>query len=277
MLISVTGPECSGKTTLTDFLKRNLDVTAVDEFARNFLSKTGGQYTFADLDTIALGQVAEVFKDPTVRSEMSVREGKMGAADEAKITGDEGKTTDDKEKMTGDVVKRTVDEVKRTVDEEKMTMDEAKMTEGEVKPILDKGKMRIDGLKRVVDEVQMEGNDVDISHEGLVVTDTFLLVIVIWSLYKYGKVSVTVQELYDKHKPDFYLLCKPDIPWEDDVLRENPHGRGDLFKQYLNHIRASRIPYFIVDGLGPERMPRALQMVVDFNQKNYLSPTKLGA
>ncbi len=101
----------------------------------------------------------------------------------------------------------------------------------------------------------------------VVITDTFLLVILIWSMHKYGKVSDTVQELYAKYQPDFYLLCRPDLPWERDVLREHEQGREELFERYLERIEASGIPYFIVEGSGPARMQKALDRVAKMVQK----------
>ena len=54
--IAVTGPESTGKTFLTSSLASHFGVPWVPEFARSYLAKTGGNYTFHDLEIIARGQ-----------------------------------------------------------------------------------------------------------------------------------------------------------------------------------------------------------------------------
>ena len=167
MLICITGPECSGKTALTAYLAEELDASPVYEFARVYLSKKDGEYTYEDLEIIARGQVASV-------------------------------------RAAGD---------------------------------------------------------------GIVITDTFLLVIMIWSMHKYAKASDAVKNLFVTHQPDVYLLCKPDLPWEHDALREHEHERDALFEQYLERIQSSGIPCILVEGEGPERMPKALERLKSIIQK----------
>ena len=53
--IALTGPECSGKTTLATKLAKELNALLLPEFARDFLSQKKS-YAFEDLDTIAAGQ-----------------------------------------------------------------------------------------------------------------------------------------------------------------------------------------------------------------------------
>ncbi|MEM9929640.1 MAG: ATP-binding protein [Bacteroidota bacterium] len=60
MVILVTGPESSGKTTLARALAWALDGVFVAEAARDYLNQRDGQYTAADLPNIwALQQEAE--------------------------------------------------------------------------------------------------------------------------------------------------------------------------------------------------------------------------
>ena len=57
MKIAITGPESSGKTTLTEKLAIKYNASSVPEFARNYLLDRNGIYNQQDLDTIAIGQV----------------------------------------------------------------------------------------------------------------------------------------------------------------------------------------------------------------------------
>ena len=57
--------------------------------------------------------------------------------------------------------------------------------------------------------------------------DTDLITIKIWSEYKYGNCDKWILTQIEKQKSEkrFYLLCKPDIPWQTDNQRENPNDR----------------------------------------------------
>ena len=46
----------------------------------------------------------------------------------------------------------------------------------------------------------------------------------------------------------FYLLCEPDIAWEEDKLRENPNNRFELFEIYKKEINKLQHNYFIISG-----------------------------
>ena len=54
--IAVTGPECSGKSTLCSDLKKSLKAELVEEYARKFLENLGRVYVEKDLISIAEGQ-----------------------------------------------------------------------------------------------------------------------------------------------------------------------------------------------------------------------------
>jgi nicotinamide riboside kinase len=55
--IAVVGAESSGKSTLCEMLSQQVNGTLVSEFAREYLSATGGHYNESDLEHIANQQV----------------------------------------------------------------------------------------------------------------------------------------------------------------------------------------------------------------------------
>ena len=71
-------------------------------------------------------------------------------------------------------------------------------------------------------------------NQQLSLQDTDLITIKIWSEYKYGNCNNWILDQIEKQKSEnrFYLLCKPDIPWKADPLRENPTNREELFAIY---------------------------------------------
>jgi nicotinamide riboside kinase len=80
--------------------------------------------------------------------------------------------------------------------------------------------------------------------------DTDLITIKIWSEYKYGKSDKWILEQIEKQKSEnrYYLLCRPDIPWEADPLRESPLNRDELFKIYKREIEELGHDYLIIEG-----------------------------
>jgi nicotinamide riboside kinase len=80
--------------------------------------------------------------------------------------------------------------------------------------------------------------------------DTDLITIKIWSEYKYGRCDKWILDQIEKQKTEkrFYLLCKPDIPWQPDKQRENPSDREALFKIYKQVLDNLGHDYFIVEG-----------------------------
>ena len=80
--------------------------------------------------------------------------------------------------------------------------------------------------------------------------DTDLITIKIWSDYKYGDCDKWILKQIKKQKEEnrFYLLCKPDIPWEYDPQRETPNNRDELFTLYKKELGKLGYKYFIVKG-----------------------------
>ena len=83
----------------------------------------------------------------------------------------------------------------------------------------------------------------------IAIHDTDLITIKIWSEYKYNQCDPWILEQIEKQKSKnrIYLLCKPDIPWEADPLRENPSNRAELFKIYKKELEYLGHDYFVVD------------------------------
>jgi nicotinamide riboside kinase len=149
--IAFTGPESSGKSTLSFWLAQQLGFTYCEEFARTHLEKTNGIYTYEDLEVIAKNQV-ELWEESS------------------------------KSKPKG------------------------------------------------------------------IVADTEMIVMHVWSEFKFGKVSQYIVEQIKLQQFDLVFLCKPDIPWEFDPLREHPNHRDELFFIYQETLQSFEIPYITLEG-----------------------------
>lgn len=162
--IAFTGPESTGKTSLSMLVAETFDGVYIPEFSRGFLEQTQGYYEEQDLDTIAIGQC------------------------------------------------------------------------------------------KALENVLITGNH-------LLVSDTDMTVMKIWSQYKYGRVSQVIEHLYQEESFDHLFLCDTDIPWEEDPLREHPESRDELFALYLEMIQTKTKNFTIVKGSLEERLIQVQQVL----------------
>ena len=169
--IVITGPESTGKTTLSRKLSKYFEFPLVEEYAVDYLIKTGGKYIYRDLLKIAKGQI-------------------------------------EKE-------------------------------------------------NRIVNE----------TNSDLIISDTDLLTIKIWSKVKFGKISRWIMKTIRNRHYDHYLLCYPDIPWEYDPFRENPNDREWLFELYEKELKKYRKKYTIIKGNEEIRFNSASEIINDLLKK----------
>ncbi len=99
---------------------------------------------------------------------------------------------------------------------------------------------------------------------GVLIIDTSLEVIKIWSEVKFGRVDPWILEALEKHKKDFYLLCRPDLPWEFDPLRENPNDRWLLYDLYEKQLKSMQVPFAVISGPGEQRFNNAVRELRKF-------------
>jgi len=163
MKFAFTGPESSGKTTLSKAIAEKIQANYYPEFSREYLNKRNGTYTKKDLDKIALGQFEFI--------------------------------------------------------------------------------TQIDKKNQVY--------------------DTEMLVIQIWSEFKYHSCSELILNLVQQQQIDHYFLCSPDIPYEEDPLRECPEQRDELFDIYLNKLTTYNVPFSIIKGTPSERIEKTLEIILN--------------
>jgi len=105
-------------------------------------------------------------------------------------------------------------------------------------------------------------------NQQLSLQDTDLITIKIWSEYKYGNCDNWILEQIAKQKSEnrFYLLCKPDIPWKADPLRENPTNREELFAIYKEELEKLKHNYVIIEG--EERIKNSISKISSLMSNN---------
>ncbi len=93
--------------------------------------------------------------------------------------------------------------------------------------------------------------------------DTDLRVIQVWSQHRFGKVDPWVLEEIARRTYDLILLCAPDLPWQEDPLREHPEleMRQHFFEFYQQLSKASGFPWVLISGEKAERLSTAIEAV----------------
>ena len=102
----------------------------------------------------------------------------------------------------------------------------------------------------------------EVSAENLLFCDTEMLVLKIWSEFKYGRCSTFIFEAFGNQQFEHYFLCRPDIEWEEDPLRENPENREELFERYLTELKKQGLPFTIVEGNLENRINMCSEIVI---------------
>jgi nicotinamide riboside kinase len=105
---------------------------------------------------------------------------------------------------------------------------------------------------------QQQTLEVNLPRDGHCVLDTDLLTLLIWWQEKYGPAPRIIQQGWAKQMPRHYLLCKPDLPWEPDPMRENPHDRQRLWQWYEHELVQRHCSFSVCSGFGPDRLECAL-------------------
>jgi len=115
---------------------------------------------------------------------------------------------------------------------------------------------------------QLKNEQLTTNNKKLSLHDTDLITIKIWSNYKYGSCDKWIINQIEKQKTEnrFYLLCKPDIPWEADPLRENSQNREELFEIYKKELEKLKHNYVIIEG--EERIKNSISKISSLMSNN---------
>jgi|SRR5690606_647470 NadR type nicotinamide-nucleotide adenylyltransferase len=95
----------------------------------------------------------------------------------------------------------------------------------------------------------------------VLICDTDLYVIKIWSMFKYGYCDPWILETINQRRYDLYLLTYVDIPWEDDPQREHPGKRQELYDIYRKELEGQSVPFIEIKGEREERRRTAVDAV----------------
>ena len=98
--------------------------------------------------------------------------------------------------------------------------------------------------------------------------DTFLIVTKVWFLEVYGTEPEWLNTALGSLHIDLYILCRPDLPWVADTVRENGHRREYLFTKYQELLETFNLNYRVLEGNGKKRLQNAINLIE--HQENQL-------
>ena len=111
-------------------------------------------------------------------------------------------------------------------------------------------------------QAEEEGRQSEAIGQGILIMDTWLIITKIWFEVVYGTVPGWIGDYISTANIDLFLVCRPDLPWIPDPVRENGgEMRQKLFDRYCEEIVKYGFKYEIVEGFGEARLNNALRLL----------------
>lgn len=95
----------------------------------------------------------------------------------------------------------------------------------------------------------------------LLIHDTDLVSTVVYARHYYGDCPAWIVAEARRRLGDLYLLCRPDLPWTADGVRDRPAQREEMLELFRDTLREVGASYEEVRGLGEARL-RAAESIV---------------
>jgi NadR type nicotinamide-nucleotide adenylyltransferase len=110
------------------------------------------------------------------------------------------------------------------------------------------------GQVRIEDEFARDADQV-------LICDTNLIVIKIWSEFKFKRCDAWVLEEMNRRTYDLHFLTNIDIPWVADPQREHPNHREHLYALYKEQLNTMKVAYVEIKGSDKERFKTAVAAI----------------
>jgi NadR type nicotinamide-nucleotide adenylyltransferase len=91
--------------------------------------------------------------------------------------------------------------------------------------------------------------------------DTDLIITRVWFFHVFKREPQWLAAAIKNTAADLYLLCRPDLPWEPDPVRENESLRDYLYQWYMREIKELGKPFAEIGGKGEQRLQHAIKSI----------------
>jgi NadR type nicotinamide-nucleotide adenylyltransferase len=97
----------------------------------------------------------------------------------------------------------------------------------------------------------------------LLFVDTDMYVMKVWCEYVFNDCHTWILNRIAERCCDMYLLCKPDLPWVKDELREYPEEkpRQELYHMYRDLLSQQAVPWAEISGDYHERLQKGVDAI----------------
>jgi NadR type nicotinamide-nucleotide adenylyltransferase len=98
---------------------------------------------------------------------------------------------------------------------------------------------------------------------ALVFLDQDLLSTVVYAKHYYGSCPGWIERLAAERRGDLYLLCRPDLPWSADGVRDRPEAREEIHALFATALAEAGLRAVDVAGRGAAREALAAAAVTE--------------
>lgn len=113
-------------------------------------------------------------------------------------------------------------------------------------------------------QVALEESLIPLASNELLIADTTIMTIKIWSDHLFGHTPEEVLSEIERRQYDFYLLMDIDLPWEDDPLRDFPEQRPHFLEVWKKELKQLNANYSLISGQGEARLENGIAAVQSF-------------
>ncbi|MEM7550617.1 MAG: ATP-binding protein [Bacteroidota bacterium] len=99
------------------------------------------------------------------------------------------------------------------------------------------------------------------SSKKLLICDTDLITVKIWSDYKYGRTDPWILETIEERHYGVYLLTDIDLPWKEDPQREHPDKRAYFLQKFKDELEHYQKSYHLIAGDHKQRFDKAVEII----------------
>jgi NadR type nicotinamide-nucleotide adenylyltransferase len=119
--------------------------------------------------------------------------------------------------------------------------------------------------KIAAEQVHQYIDTVNSNEAGFSFFDTWLIITKVWFMWVYSKTPDWLEERIQTCPIDLFLLCRPDLPWEEDPVRENGgDNRIKLFELYKAELEHYGFSFVEIGGLENERLDNSIRSINEF-------------
>jgi nicotinamide riboside kinase len=117
-------------------------------------------------------------------------------------------------------------------------------------------------IEHIAENQVARKKEIEKSGASMLVLDTWLIITKVWFQEVYNKYPDWIDKEIETQYIDLFLVCKPDIPWIPDPLRENGGEKREyLLSRYIEEIQKTDMKYILIGGTGNERYNNAFESV----------------